>query len=562
MTRRGWVLFASMAVIWGIPYFLIRVAVKQFEPSVVVFGRTSLSAVVLVALAARSGAIRPALRRWRPVLAFAVIEMAIPWILLTTAEQHLASGLTALIIAAVPIVGTIAAFLLGDRSALRFVRIVGIALGLGGVALLVGGDLGSDHAPPWLSVVEVLIVCVCYATAPFIANRRLSDVPSLGVIAVSLSIVAVIYAPIAATSLPAKLPRINAIVALLGLAFICTALAFVVFFGLINEAGPARAGLITFANPVVAVALGAVFLDEVVTVATMAGFVLVLAGCWFATRTPPTLPASSDTARGRCPHAVFRRAAALVGALTTGLRNSGRSAVLFESSNERNRMSTQPLEQAIASTRSVLEHVQPQQLTSATPCALWKVSDVINHVVRGHRFFAASLKGEAPSSEAVNVTENDYKSMFDQSTSATLGAFSTEGAMERTVSLPFGEMPGSALMSIAATDTFVHGWDLARATGQSTDLAPDLAASLLEGARSFIPDSFRGAEGEARFGPEQQAPPGSTNADQLAAFLGRTVRRGRRADPRSGPTRRRRSCRCRCRSGGTDRRCRRPGRSR
>jgi drug/metabolite transporter (DMT)-like permease len=202
VTKRGWVLFTAMAVIWGVPYFLIRVAVKEFDPPVVVLGRTALSAAVLLVLAGRKGAIRPALRRWRPVLIFAVVEMAIPWILLTTAEEHLASGLTALIIASVPIVGTIAAFVLGDRNALRLVRIIGIALGLGGVALLVGRDLSSNNAPPVWSVIEVLIVVVCYATAPFLADRRLADVPSLGVIAVSLSIVTVIYAPIAATSLP------------------------------------------------------------------------------------------------------------------------------------------------------------------------------------------------------------------------------------------------------------------------------------------------------------------------------------------------------------------------
>ena len=294
MTRRGWVLFAAMAMIWGIPYFLIRVAVKEIPPSVVVFGRTSLAAVVLLVLAARAGAIRAALRRWRPVLVFAIVEMAIPWILLTTAEEHLASGLTALIVAAVPIVGTIAAFVLGDRHALRFVRIVGIALGLGGVALLVGRDLTSDQAPPWWSVVEVLIVVVCYATAPFLADRRLADVPSLGVIAVSLSIVTVIYAPIAALNLPAHTPRINAVLAVLALALICTGLAFVVFFRLIDEVGPARAGLITFANPVVAVALGAVFLDELITTATVIGFVLVAAGCWLATRPPPAMSQQSD----------------------------------------------------------------------------------------------------------------------------------------------------------------------------------------------------------------------------------------------------------------------------
>lgn len=297
MTKRGWVLFAAMAVIWGVPYFLIRVAVKQIEPPVVVFGRTSLSATVLLVLAWRNGAIGPALRRWRPVLIFALVEMALPWILLATAEQHLSSGLTALIVAAVPIVGAIAAFVLGDRNALRLVRIVGIVFGLGGVALLVARDLGSDHAPPWWSVAEVLVVCVCYATAPFLAARRLADVPSIGVIAVSLTIVTLIYLPVAATSLPKHTPSINAILAVLGLAVVCTGLAFVVFFRLIDTVGPQRAGLITFANPVVAVALGAVFLDELITVATVIGFVLVIAGCWLATRpAPPPLTAPETVA--------------------------------------------------------------------------------------------------------------------------------------------------------------------------------------------------------------------------------------------------------------------------
>ena len=143
----------------------------------------------------------------------------------------------------------------------------------------------------------MLIVVVCYATAPFLADRRLADVPSLGVIAVSLSIVTLNYAPIAATSLPAHAPRATVLLAVLGLAVICTGLAFVVFFRLIDEVGPARAGLITFANPVVAVALGAVFLDELITVATVIGFALVIAGCWLATRPPPVgseVPRDSD----------------------------------------------------------------------------------------------------------------------------------------------------------------------------------------------------------------------------------------------------------------------------
>lgn len=294
MTKRGWLLFSAMAAIWGIPYFLIRVAVDQLQPSVVVFGRTVLAAAILVPLAASAGALRPALRRWKPVLAFALIEMALPWILLTTAEQHLASGLAALIIASVPIVGTLVAFVLGDRSALRAIRIVGIAAGLGGVAMLVGKDLSGDEAPPWWSVAAVLVVCICYATAPFIADRRLADVPSVGVIAVSLAVVSIIYAPIALTALPDRAPRINVVFSVLGLAVICTGLAFIVFFRLIDEIGPARAGLITFANPVVAIALGAVFLDEVITIVTVIGFGLVLTGCWLATRSAPVEPSAVE----------------------------------------------------------------------------------------------------------------------------------------------------------------------------------------------------------------------------------------------------------------------------
>ena len=286
MSKRGWILFSAMAVIWGVPYFFIRVAVKELEPPVVVFGRTSIAAVVLLALAKRANVIKPVFRHWKPVLAFAIIEMAIPWILLTTAEEHLASGITALIIAAVPIVGAIAAFLLGERSTLRPVRIVGIVLGLGGVGLLVGRDLSSDTAPPWWSVAEVLLVCVCYATAPFIADRKLAGVSSLGVIAVSLTGVAILYAPIAWFSRPTEMPRMTAVWSVVALSVICTGLAFVVFFRLIAEVGATRAGLITFANPVVAIALGAVFLDELITIATVGGFVLVIAGCWLATKPP------------------------------------------------------------------------------------------------------------------------------------------------------------------------------------------------------------------------------------------------------------------------------------
>jgi drug/metabolite transporter (DMT)-like permease len=287
ITRRGWVLFGLMGAIWGVPYLFIKVAVEHLSPPVVVFGRTSIAAVLLLPIAARAGALRPALARWKPILAFAALEMAGPWLLLTNAEQHLPSGLTGLLIACVPIVGAIAAFFLGDRSALHPRRLAGIAVGLGGVTLLVASDLGGTGVP-WWSVAEVLLVCVGYATAPFIANRRLADVPSLGVVAISLTSVAIVYAPFAWFTRPEHNPPGKAWASVIALALICTALAFIVFFALIADVGPARATLITFINPAVAVIVGALVLDEKITVATVAGFALVLVGCWLATRQPAT----------------------------------------------------------------------------------------------------------------------------------------------------------------------------------------------------------------------------------------------------------------------------------
>jgi uncharacterized protein (TIGR03086 family) len=186
-------------------------------------------------------------------------------------------------------------------------------------------------------------------------------------------------------------------------------------------------------------------------------------------------------------------------------------------------MSTAPLEQAIASTRGVLAGIQPDQLASSTPCASWKVSDVINHIVGGQFFFAAAVRGESPSGTPPDFAAGDYLAAFDEGSGACVAAFNADGAMERIVHLPFGDMPGAAFVGVAATDTFVHGWDLARATGQGTDLEPQLAAGLLAGIRPAIQDSFRGADGQAPFGPEQASPAGSSNADQLAAFLGRVV---------------------------------------
>jgi uncharacterized protein (TIGR03086 family) len=185
-------------------------------------------------------------------------------------------------------------------------------------------------------------------------------------------------------------------------------------------------------------------------------------------------------------------------------------------------VATEPLEQAIASTRTVLTGVSKDQLGDATPCAAWKVSDLINHIVGGQYFFEACAKGDPPADGGTDFSATDFVSAFDDGAQRCLAAFRVDGVMDAMLTLPFGQMPGSAFVGIAATDTFTHGWDLAKATGQNTNLAPELAEQLLMGARQFLQPAFRSPDG-AVFGPEQSAPTGACTADQLAAFLGRKM---------------------------------------
>jgi uncharacterized protein (TIGR03086 family) len=185
-------------------------------------------------------------------------------------------------------------------------------------------------------------------------------------------------------------------------------------------------------------------------------------------------------------------------------------------------MTTQPLESAISSARGVLGNVKTDQLDDSTPCASWKVRDLINHIVGGQAFFTAGIKGEPMSGGDTDYASGDFVGDFDRNAKECVAAFSEQGAMERMCTLPFGTMPGSAFVNLAATDTFVHGWDLAKATGQDTDLDPQLAAGLLAGSRAAISDAVRGDE-PMPFAKEQKAPAVCSAADELAAFLGRTV---------------------------------------
>lgn len=280
MSRRGALLFAAMCVIWGIPYLLIKVAVDDMSPSVLVLGRTLVAALILLPVAALRGELRPLLPYWAPLVAFAGIEIALPWVLLGAAETTVSSSLTGLLIAAVPLV---AAVIATSSGAERLSLTSGIGLGLGvlGVAAIVGVNLQGAHAIP---LAEIGLVAVCYAVGPAILARRLSGLPALGVIAVSLGLTALVYVPFAATSAPARTPSTAALVSVVTLAIVCTALAFLLFFALIGEVGPVRATVITYVNPAVAAVLGVLILDERFTLGMAVGFGLVLAGSVLATR--------------------------------------------------------------------------------------------------------------------------------------------------------------------------------------------------------------------------------------------------------------------------------------
>ena len=185
-------------------------------------------------------------------------------------------------------------------------------------------------------------------------------------------------------------------------------------------------------------------------------------------------------------------------------------------------MSTAPLSQAIAISRGVLTAVTADQLKNSTPCASWDVAGLINHIVGAQHFFASGMQGAAPGADAPDFAAGDYVAAFDAAAAVAVAEFEAEGALTKTVTLPFGQFPGEAFMGLAVTDTFQHAWDLAKATGQDTNLAPELAAGILAQARQSIPDAFRGPEG-APFGPQAEARADASAADQLAAFLGRNA---------------------------------------
>ncbi len=286
MSRRGWILFASLGLIWGLPYLLIKVGVTSLSTPMVVFGRLAIGAAILLPIAIATRQLGRLAGHWKWVIAFAVVEMTFTWWALTWAEERISSSLAGLFIATVPLVTALLARRLGMDDRLTGTRLVGLAVGFLGVGALVGLDVSGGDL---VSVAALIITVIGYSVGPIIVDRRLQGVPSLAVIAVSLTINAVIYAPFAWFTRPTEPVPASAWAAVLLLGALCTAAAFLIFFALIAEVGPSRTTLITYVNPAVAVVLGIAVLGEPFTLGIAIGFPLVLLGSWLATRRAPAI---------------------------------------------------------------------------------------------------------------------------------------------------------------------------------------------------------------------------------------------------------------------------------
>jgi drug/metabolite transporter (DMT)-like permease len=297
VSRRAAVLFLSLGVVWGIPYLLIKVALDELSHAQIVLVRTAIAALILLPLALTQGAVRPVLRHWRWLLVFAVVEIAIPWVFLGSAETRLPSSTTGLLVAAVPLAGVAIAFVTGHAERLTRVAWLGLALGIVGVAALVGFDVGGSDLG---AVAAVGVVVVGYAAGPAILSRPLQGLPGVGIMASALTVTALAYVPVVLVvdGVPGALPSGNVVASVLTLGVVCTAAAFMLLFALVGEVGPVRATTITYLNPAVAVIAGAVVLGEPVTVWTVIGFVLVVTGSYLVNRGGRPAPASEAELAG------------------------------------------------------------------------------------------------------------------------------------------------------------------------------------------------------------------------------------------------------------------------
>jgi drug/metabolite transporter (DMT)-like permease len=291
MTRKGWLLFIAMSVFWGIPYFFIKIAVGELDPVVVVFARVGIAAIVLLPVAIHRGILRQFRTKWYIISAFAFVQLIVPFLLITYGEQHIASSLTSLLISADPLLVALFALRFDSSERVGGLRLVGLFVGMVGVIVLLGLDVGGD-AQRLLGAILVLIATACYAISALLVKRPvIASLPRIGVVTIACTTATIVLLPLAVTRLPSRIPSPAVIASLIVLGLICTALAYLAYMALISEVGASRATVITYVNPVVSVFLGVIVLSEPLNVAIIVGFLLIILGSWLSTggTLPPLL---------------------------------------------------------------------------------------------------------------------------------------------------------------------------------------------------------------------------------------------------------------------------------
>jgi drug/metabolite transporter (DMT)-like permease len=306
MSRRHIIFMTILAATWGASYLFIKVGLRDFSTSFVVFGRTALAALVLVALAHRLDALRGLRAVWRPLVLLALIQVALPFLLITEGEHHIPSALTGILVASAPIYTALLALKLDAAERAKGWAAVGIAVGIIGVVLLFGVDLSGDSAA-LLGGAMVLLASLGYALGALYMKRRLTGIQPAGIAAATMGVSAVFMAPGALLSFPTSAGA-DSVGALLALGILGTGLAFFLFYSLIAEIGPARASIVAYLAPVFAVLYGAVLLDEAITAATIGGLVLILSGSYLgAIGRPPHWLSRSAPSRSSVPAPVRAR---------------------------------------------------------------------------------------------------------------------------------------------------------------------------------------------------------------------------------------------------------------
>jgi drug/metabolite transporter (DMT)-like permease len=283
MTRRAWWAFGFMSVVWGASYLLIKIAINGGVPAAdIAWLRVALAAVVLVVPAWRAGTMSSLRGRWRWIVAYAVAEISIPFPLIAAGEVHVASSLTAIIIASVPLIVTVLSLRFDPSERPTPIRALGLAIGFTGVIALVGIDVAGNGAE-LLGAGAILVGAVGYAVGPMLVKLGMGGLDSRAVMGASLLVAAVLLAPFAAVDTPSRTPSAGAFAAVVALGIFCTAVAFVVYTVLIREVGTSRATVITYVNPLVALGLGVTLLAERPGPSAIAGLLLILAGSWLST---------------------------------------------------------------------------------------------------------------------------------------------------------------------------------------------------------------------------------------------------------------------------------------